>query len=86
MELDNVHAQFLITVADACQSAATASLAVDLLLSSGQRIAGVPASVPAGFGDRQVDDTGYADEVAINGTTVALQDIVACTILAPARS
>ena len=63
-----------------------ASFAVELLLASGEHVAGVPGSLSPQFGDGQADETGYADELPINGGSVALGEVIACTILAPGAS
>jgi hypothetical protein len=60
-----------------------ASLVVELLLASGRRVAGVPSGLRVDLGDTQLDETGYGEELLIDGAAVRLGEVAACTILGP---
>lgn len=64
-------------VGEACDQARTARLPVELTMRDGQSVKGVPAPRHVATDDpAEVDSTGYAEDFAIDGTSVHLDDIV----------
>lgn len=81
--LSDTWSHYITTVGDACSSAAAGGLAVDILLADGNRIAGVPAPRAARGPHDELHETGYARILTVDKTIVRLDQIVACTLLAP---
>jgi hypothetical protein len=49
---------------------------VRLGLATGDCVAGVPEAPPEAAGGEQLDDTGYADTITVDGVAVRLSDVV----------
>jgi hypothetical protein len=76
-------AQFFVTVAKLCADASLGGLSVRVTLGNGEHVVGVPAPPPYSEGRDQLDSTGYADTVSIDGTDVALSEVVEATVRRP---
>ncbi len=81
--MDERQAQFLISVGRLCAEAHLARLHVELELAGGRFLSGVPAPPPPADGPGGLDDTGYADAVAVDGTVVAMSDVLAIRLRRP---
>jgi len=82
--MDDRYAQFLIAVGDLCVAAALAGLDVEARTADGKRTVGVPGLVRHSDGNEQVDDSGYARTFRIDEHIMHLDEIVECTLRAPA--
>jgi hypothetical protein len=83
--MDDRVAQFFVTVATLCTGASLGGLSVRLSLENGEHVVGVPAPLEDTEGSDELDTTGYADTVSIDGTTVALSDVVEATVCRPGQ-
>ena len=83
-EMDDRYAEFLITVGGMCDAAQRAGLGVVVKTQTGTQIAGVPA-IRGADADDELDDTGYARTFRIDDALVNLDEVVSCTIQAPAE-
>jgi hypothetical protein len=81
--VDERTAQFFVTVGRLCADACIADLSVQLHMASGDVLTGVPRPPPRADGHEEVDDTGYADELEIDGVQIALSDVVGATLNHP---
>lgn len=83
--MDNRRAQFLIAVGDLCTAAGLAELEVDLSWrgdGGGVRaIRGIPR--PTRSCD-ELEEIGYARTLRVDDRVIEMQDVVACTLHAPA--
>ncbi len=77
--MNEVTAQFLITVSDVLEGARIAQLPV-VARVGGDDVAGVPGSAGEG---REVDDTGRGRRVDIGGVAVDLEEIEEITLRRP---
>ena len=70
-------AHFLITVAEACESARLAHLPVEVTTRDGRRFEGVPhpQEAPPG-GDGELDDTGYKNGLRLGDDIISLEHVV----------
>ncbi len=66
---------------DACAAAGLGDFEVELLLADSTRLTGTPSPQPAD--GVAVDETGYASELRIDGTTVELEEVTAFSICFP---
>jgi hypothetical protein len=82
--VDDRRAQFVIAIGDLCTAAALASLEVDVRLSDGSSLHGVPSRPRPESGREELDDTGYANGLQIGDRVVALADVVCCGLSVPA--
>ena len=81
--MDDQRAQFLIMVGDACVAAGLASLPVQLLLRDQARVQGIPSPSAESDTSQEVDHTGYAQDLLIEGSRVSLEDVVAFEVRSP---
>jgi hypothetical protein len=77
------HSLFLIAIGDLCATAALASLEVDVYMSDGGRVHGVPGSVSGAAGAAESDDTGWARMFRVGARLVDLDEVVGAMILRP---
>ena len=84
--MDDRHAQFLILIGELCLAAANGKLPVTFETTDGSRLIGIPEISTSPGGDDEVDDTGLAGTIHVDGRPMRLQDILRCTITAPAPS
>jgi hypothetical protein len=82
--MDERAAQFFVSVGRICGDAAIGRLRVSLRVASGAEIVGVPDAPPPTEGARQLDETGLADEIAVDGVVIALSDVVEVALIHPA--
>jgi hypothetical protein len=78
--MDDRRAQFLISIAQLCQSAELASLQVELLSSDGSRMRGIPVSARYGEAVGQLGDAGPRPIFWIDDHVIDLSETVECTI------
>ena len=64
---------------DMCAAASLARLSVEVITEDGKRVTGVPSPHTPVDGD-EVDHTGYANELLIDGQSVRLDTIVEITV------
>jgi len=81
--MDDRRAHFLTMLGDACASAGLADIPVELLLSDGRRMAGMPSPQPAGGASTPIDETGYSSPLLIDGTSAELEEVVEFVIRSP---
>jgi hypothetical protein len=86
MLVDDRAAQFLVSVGRLCADARLGGLSVRLTLANGDVVVGVPEPPPETQGQGELDDTGYADAVTVDGEAVALSDVTEATIQRPPPS
>jgi hypothetical protein len=83
--MDDRAAQFFVSVGRLCGDARVGGLVVRLTLVSGQEVVGVPAPPRATEGADELDGTGYADVLAVDGVAVPLSDVVEASVAHPER-
>ena len=81
--IDDRHAEFLMAVGGMCLAAELANLAVVVRTADGARVVGVPTVRAAAAGD-ELADTGYARTFRVEDMPINLDEVVSCTIRAPA--
>ena len=79
--MDDRHAQFLIVVADACLAAELGELIVEVLTIDGVRYRGVPSLV-----EDEQPDAADGGTLRVNGSVVALADVVEFLVWPPGES
>jgi hypothetical protein len=62
------------------------ALTVCLTLDNGEALVGVPEPPPESEGSDELDTTGYADSVAVDGVTVLLSDVVEASVRRPGQA
>ena len=72
-----------MAVGGMCVAAELANLAVVVRTAAGARVVGVP-TVRAAAGGDELADTGYARTFRVNDAPIDLDEVVSCTIHAPA--
>jgi hypothetical protein len=83
--MDESTGHFLVMVGDVCLNARLASLPVEITLRDGTVVAGIPNPREAEQTDGvEVDDTGFARELAIGDQIVPLDAVVEMRIVSPA--
>lgn len=80
--MDDRRAHFLTMLGDACGAAGVASIPVELLLSDGRRMGGIP-SPHQPDGSPPVDETGYSSLLLIDDVSTRLEDVVEFVIRTP---
>jgi hypothetical protein len=83
--VDDRVAQFLVAVGKLCGDAHLGGFAVRLRLLDDGEILGVPDPPAETDGAGQLDDTGFADQLSVEGVVVALSDVAEASIQRPAR-
>jgi hypothetical protein len=83
--MDEREAQFFLSVGRLCADARVGGLSVRLTLSGGDEVVGVPQPPPETEGGAELDGTGYADSVSVDGVAVALSEVVEATVSHPLR-
>ena len=81
--VDERVSQFYLSVGRLCADARLGGLTMRITLADGTEIIGVPQPPRETEGVEQLDAIGYADEVTVDGVTVALSDVVAATVSRP---
>jgi hypothetical protein len=81
--VDDRVAQFLVSVGRLCGDAHLAGFIVRLSLVDGSELVGVPDPPDDVEGAGQLDDTGFADALRVDGVTIALSDVSEASILRP---
>jgi hypothetical protein len=81
--VDDREAHFFVTVGRLCADARIGGLRVRLTLGSGEQIVGVPDPPRETLASDELDTTGYADEVTVDGATVRLSDVVDASLRRP---
>jgi hypothetical protein len=81
--VDDRAAQFFVSVGRLCADARVGGLVVRLTLVSGEELVGVPAPPPEPAGADELDATGYADALSVDGVAVPLSDVVEASIAHP---
>jgi hypothetical protein len=74
---------FFCSVGRLCGDARVGGLVVRVTLVSGEEVVGVPAPPRETEGTDELDTTGYADALTVDGVAVALSDVVAASIAHP---
>lgn len=81
--MDERAAQFFLSVGRLCADARIGGLTVRLRLAGGDEMVGVPEPPPQTEGPEEMDSTGYADSVSVDGIAVALSEVVEATVSHP---
>jgi hypothetical protein len=81
--MDDRRAHFLTMVGDVCVAAGVAGITVELLLSDGRRVTGVPSPQAPDNESRPVGDTGYSSLLVVDGSPTRLEDVVEFLIHSP---
>jgi hypothetical protein len=81
--VDDRAAHFFVSVGRLCGDARVGALVVRLTLVSGEEVVGVPAPPRETDGIDELDGTGYADALTVDGVAVPLSDVVQATIAHP---
>jgi hypothetical protein len=84
--VDDRVAQYLVSIGKLCADARVGRLAVQLRPTSGDWVVGVPEAPREAEGGEQLDDTGYADAITVDGVAVRLSDVIEASIRRPAPS
>jgi hypothetical protein len=85
VHVDDRVAQFLVSVAKLCGDAHLGGFAVRLTLVDGRELQGVPEPPAETEGQGQVDDTGFVDQLSMDGVVVALSEVVQASVRRPAE-
>jgi|tagenome__1003787_1003787.scaffolds.fasta_scaffold19529979_2 hypothetical protein len=81
--VDDLVAQFFVSVGKLCADARVGQLTVCLRVQDGHEWVGVPEPPPETEADDELDSTGYRDVVSIGGVDVRLSDVVEASIRRP---
>jgi len=81
--MDERAAQFFLSVGRLCADARIGGMTVRLRLAGGDEIVGIPQPPPETEGPDEMDGTGYADSVSVDGVAVSLSDVVEATVSHP---
>jgi hypothetical protein len=81
--MDDRVAHFFVSVGRLCGDARVGGLVVRLTLVSGEEIVGVPAPPRETDGADELDGTGYADAVTVDGVAVPLSDVIEASVAHP---
>ena len=81
--VDDRVAQFLVSVGRLCGDAHLGGFAVRLTLLDDSELRGVPEPPAETDGAGQLDDTGFADQLSVDGVVVALSDVAEASIERP---
>ena len=81
--MDDRYAEFLMAVGSVCVAAERANLSVVVKTSNGTQAVGVPVIRGSESGN-ELDDTGYARTFRVSEALMNLDQVVSCTIHAPA--
>jgi hypothetical protein len=81
--MDERLSQYFLAVGRLCGDAGLGKLTVRLTLADGRVIVGVPEPLRETEGAGELDTIGYADEVTVEGTEVALSDVVEASVTRP---
>ena len=84
--VDDIEAQFFVTVGKLCADARLAGLTMCVRVAGGDEFVGVPAPPPQTEGVDELDHTGYADAVWVGGVEVELSDVVEASVRRPGQS
>ena len=82
-DVDDRRAHFMTMIGDACVAARLADIPVELLLTDGSTVRGIPAVDPAADFEDAADETGYTSRLRVDGTDVALGDVAEFLIRRP---
>ena len=83
--MDDRVAHFFVSVGRLCGDARIGGLVVRLTLVSGEEVAGVPGLPRETEGADELDGTGYADALTVDGVAVPLSEVVAASVGHPQR-
>jgi hypothetical protein len=78
--MDDRAAHFFVSVGRLCGDARLGGLVVRLTLMSGEEVVGVPGSPHQTEGADELDGTGYADALTVDGVAVPLSEVVAASV------
>lgn len=81
--MDDRREHFLTMLGDACAAAGVAGITVELLLSDGRRVTGIPSPQLADDESRPVSDTGYSALLLVDGAPTQLEDVVEFVVHSP---
>jgi hypothetical protein len=81
--VDDRAAHFFVSVGRLCGDARVGELVVRLTLVSGEEVVGVPAPPRETDGTDELDGTGYADALTVDGVAVSLSDVVEASVAHP---
>jgi hypothetical protein len=81
--MNDRHAHFLVLVGNLCNDARTGAFAVEVRTEDGRLHEGVPDPTPAYRGATEIDDSGWAEDLRINGGQVRLQDVREIRVVRP---
>jgi hypothetical protein len=82
--MSNVHDHYLVIVGDVCNAARLAGLQVRVMTRDGRSVIGVPEAEEApSDSPREVDDTGYTNDLVVGGARVALDQVAEVRLAAP---
>jgi hypothetical protein len=75
---------YWVMIGEICELARTGRLAVEVTTGDGRTLDGIPSPHPVNPDDAaQVDDTGFANDLAVNGEVVGLMDVVELRLRMP---
>jgi hypothetical protein len=78
--MDDRVAHFFVSVGRLCGDARVGGLVVRLTLVSGEEVVGVPGPPRETEGANELDGTGYADALTVDGVPVPLSEVVAASV------
>jgi hypothetical protein len=78
--MDDRVAHFFVSVGRLCGDARVGGLVVRLTLMSGEDVVGVPGPPRETAGADELDGTGYADALTVDGVAVPFSDVVAASV------
>jgi len=81
--MDDRVGHFFVSVGRLCGDARVGGLVVRLRLLSGEEVVGVPAPPRETEGADELDATGYADALTVDGVPVPLSDVVEAAVAHP---
>jgi hypothetical protein len=81
--MDDRVAHFFVSVGRLCGDARVGRLVVRLRLANGEELVGVPAPPRETEAADELDTTGYADALTVDGVAVPLSDVVEASVARP---
>ena len=81
--MDERAAQFFLSVGRLCADARIGGLTVRLTLAGGKEVVGIPEPPAETEGADELDHTGYADSVSVDGLVVTLSEVVEASLTHP---
>ena len=84
VSIETFREHYMVLVGEVCELARAGGLAVEVTTRGGRRIRGVPEPRPVNPDDPdEVDDTGFANDLTVDGEVVGLVEVTEIRIPAP---